>query len=299
MTYRKVHLRSGSKMTLGEEEFCARDFFPSGLLPTKRMVLEMMIWHLLPKGKGFCCPTKEEAASLVADVLIQHWIWCNVYTKQKKNVTNAILKLYMEFRVKVRVPKVKQTQKWQEAVAKPFILSLEKGFDIKAQDFQAIKKQEELYNVKETEVEKEFWRDQMEGDRKMFCDSFVDKKWLSMHERKQKAKEGQEKLQQKQEEEIESMKSVSLPKDLEEELLDLEEEQKDEDNNEYVPDDEEQNVKKKRKLVAEVETWKQGTLPENWRHVRKSIGKVSNFRFSVFVPSGTSRVLQVHRPHGV
>ena len=85
-------------MSYGDENFFARDCFSSGCLPTKREVIEMLVWHLLPKGKGFTCPPKEEAASCVADVLIEHWIWCNLYPKHKKNVVGAILKLYDEFK---------------------------------------------------------------------------------------------------------------------------------------------------------------------------------------------------------
>ena len=160
-----VHLRSGSKMTLNEENFFARDSFPSGHLPTARMVIEMMIWHLLPKGKGFTCPSRMEDAALTAETLMEHWVWCNVYPRRKQNTVNKISKLYNDFRVKCRTPKVKQTQKWKEERASPFLESLEKGLDIRTEDDKLRKKQEEEYGVKETEIDKEFWSDQMFGER--------------------------------------------------------------------------------------------------------------------------------------
>ena len=270
-----VHLRSGSKMTLNEEDFFARDSFPSGHLPTARMVIEMMIWHLLPKGKGFTCPSRMEAAALTAETLMEHWVWCNVYPRKKLNVVNKIDKLYMDFRAKCQTRKVKQTKKWKEETVKQYIESLEKGLDIRTEDDKMRKKQEGQYEVKETEVEKEFWTDQMFGGRKMYCESFVDRKWQSLHDRKTKEKVAQEKMMIEQIEEIEKMKKVPLPKDLEELMSDSDEE-KDGNDNDFVEEVEaEEPGRKRRKLVPE--STGSGSLPEGYCHVRKSIGRVSGF----------------------
>ena len=82
----------------------------------------MMVWHLLPlsKRKGFTCPVKGEAASCVADVLIEHWIWCNLYPKHKKNVVNAILKLYAEFKLMVKCQKKKRKKNDREVEGQAF-----------------------------------------------------------------------------------------------------------------------------------------------------------------------------------
>ena len=112
-----------------------------------------------------------------------------MYPKYRKLIVNVILKLYAEFKLKVKCPKQKQTEKWKEDTTKPFTLSLQQWFDIKLQDLQYTKKQEEGYGVKETEVENESWVDQVRGDRMMYCESFVDKKWPSLHKRRQKEKE--------------------------------------------------------------------------------------------------------------
>ena len=221
-------------------------------------------------------------------MLIEHWIWCNLYPKHKKNVIGAILKLYDEFKLKVRYPKQKQTEKWKEGSAKSFTLSLQKGFDIKAQDKQYIKKQEELYGVKETEVEHEFLVDQVQGERKMYYESFVDRKWRSLHERKQKEKEGFEKLKQRQEEQIESMRKVPMPKDLEEELMSVDEEdEKADSESDYVVEEEDESGKRKRQLVKETDDKGQGnTLPEGWQHIRSSIWKVGNKFISLYFIRG-------------
>ena len=62
-----ISLCSGTTVKLGPEEFCARESFSPGLLPTKRQVLEMMIFYLLPTGptKNLATSTKEEAALAV------------------------------------------------------------------------------------------------------------------------------------------------------------------------------------------------------------------------------------------
>ena len=61
---------------------------------------------------------------------------------------------------------------------KQFITNLEKAFDIRAREVNAlIMKQEALHVVKETEEERAFYLDQICGERKFLCDWFVDKKW--------------------------------------------------------------------------------------------------------------------------
>ena len=42
-----IRLRSSGQKTLGEVTFVARPTFTPGLLPTKREVLEVMLYHLL------------------------------------------------------------------------------------------------------------------------------------------------------------------------------------------------------------------------------------------------------------
>lgn len=269
-----VNLRSRSKMTLGDENFFARDFFPSGLLPTARMVVEVMLWHLLPKGKGYICPKKEEAAAFTANMLMEHWVWCNVYPTTKVNTAIKIEKLYKEFHAKCRTPKARQTEKWKEETARPYVQSLEKGLDIRTKDDTARKRLEEHFGVKETATESEYWTDQMHGDRKMFCESFVDRKWQALHDRKTTEKAAQGMMMMQQQVKIDGMKKVPLPKDIEEELMSVSEEEKEETDTDFLEEeDEDKTGKKKRKLVHE--TTDSGSLPEGYNHVRRSIGKVS------------------------
>ena len=266
MSLSKPKLRKQSRVEgPGGEHFYAREQFSNGLLPSKREIIERMIFHLLPKSMS-----RDEAADTVADELMQHWVYCNVYTKQRKNVSKAIKSLYDEFQVKKQTGKHRQTPKWFEETWNPYLLSLNNGFDIRAQTLEARKKQEELFGVKETETEEKFWKDQIEGERKMFCEAFVDRKWQSLHDRRQKEKEGMERLKEKQVLEVESIRGLTLTEEIEEEIGGAVEETRDDNDNFEA----EEQSSKRRRLVKEVDPCKSTSLPEDWRHVRHSIGKV-------------------------
>ena len=79
--FRRFNLRSATVQELAGASFFARDSFSPGLLPTSREVIEMMVHHLMPRGKGYLQKTKEEAAIMVSGLLSEHWIWCNIYPK--------------------------------------------------------------------------------------------------------------------------------------------------------------------------------------------------------------------------
>ena len=114
----------------------------------------------------------------------------------------------------------------------------------------------------------------MHGDRKMFCESFVDRKWQALHDRKTTEKAAQGMMMMQQQVKIDGMKKVPLPKDIEEELMSVSEEEKEETDTDFLEEeDEDKTGKKKRKLVHE--TTDSGSLPEGYKHVRRSIGKVS------------------------
>ena len=61
--------------------------------------------------------------------------------------------------------------------------------DIRTMDPDFRKKQEQQYEVKETEMEDKFWEDQMRGKRVGHCDGFVDRKWLAQNARRRKEEE--------------------------------------------------------------------------------------------------------------
>ena len=71
----------------------------------------------------------------------------------------------------------------------PFLQRIQKSFDIGSSDPCYIKKMEEICGVKMTQVEVEFHKDQVEGERKMYCDSFVDRRWQAQSLRRQREAE--------------------------------------------------------------------------------------------------------------
>ena len=153
-------------------------------------------------------PSKNEAAFSVAEELTDHWIRCNVYTMTKANTKSAVLKLYNKFRTLTNTTRARRTDKWWEQTVKPFVKHLEKGFDIRARDETAIKKQEAMHGVKETEEERAFYLDQICGERKLVCDSFVDRKWQKTEQRKRKERENQDKKMEIEKEVIGQMSKM-------------------------------------------------------------------------------------------
>lgn len=252
-------------MKLGKEEFTTRESFTPWLLPTKREVVERMLFHLMPSGpsKTERTCTKDEAAFLVAKELSDHWVQCNVYPMTTTNICKAVRKLYDEFRGLSRSSSKRQTEKWWLGKAKPFVEELERGFDIRAKSSTAVKKQEQAHGVKETDEEDWFYFNQIFGDRKMVCEAAVDKKWQKCEERKQAEEESMER--KKMENETARAEAV--------EVSDILMSSDDEDDDEYQPEDEE-NKTKRRKLVNESDEANRGELPRNWRHVRHSVWKV-------------------------
>ena len=170
MSYRRFNLRSATVQNLAGFDFYAKDSFTPGLLPTGREIIEMMVHHLMPRGKGYTQKNKQGAAEMISGLLSEHWIWCNIYPKSMVSIAKSVLNLYDNFKNLRYTSKARQTDTWMETKAKPFLDMLEKGFDIAATDHDYIKKLEKVYRVKMTESETDFYEDQVNGERKMFCD---------------------------------------------------------------------------------------------------------------------------------
>ena len=260
--YRARALRSGNSMSLGKEVIHGRSSFAPGVLPKERAVIEMMIEMVMPRGQGFHQVSKEEAAVRVAETLTEHWIWCNVYPKHMKNVIKMVENCWEEFRKMVKYPKARQTEKWNLEKAHPYLDKINTTLlDISTNDPGYIKKQEVLYGVKMTQLERDFLQDQI-GPQLMFCETFVDKKWVSMDNRRKKDMESHLKTEERSKRDTEMLMSkVQLP--------DLDDSEDDNKSETYQEPEQEESVKKKRRFenVPEKET---SEMPENWKHIRNS-----------------------------
>ena len=195
-------------------------------------------------------------------------MWCNVYTKTVRNVSNTLLSLYSEFKKKQGAPKSRQTEKWVKETLEPYLESLEVGLDIRTMDVAFRKKQEDLYGVKETPDEEAFWSDQICGQRVGFCDGFVDRKWQAQANRRTKDKEAMERRREKSEQEKRKFEErMEVPEEFDNNQNTAEFEDKN-----YELEGEDKNpTKKGRLLISSGSTSNTGSLPPNYRHIRTSV----------------------------
>ena len=181
-----------------------------------------MVHHLMPRGKGYIQKNKHGAAEMISGLLSEHWIWCNIYPKSMVSIAKSVMNLYEGFKNLRYTSKARQTDTWMDTKAKPFLAMLEKGFDIAATDPDYIQKLEKVYRVKMTESENLFHQDQIHGERKMFCDDFIDKKWAATDQRRRKDEESLEERTKKESEvKGERFKGVCSEEDMEVEDDDL------------------------------------------------------------------------------
>ena len=154
-------LRSSSQKTIADHVFPERAEFEAGLLPLQRQVIEVMIHHMMPRGKGNTQPSIQEAGARVASQLIEHWVHCTVYPVLQKNILKQIVNLYNEFYLIVKTKKDRRTEKWKKEKADPYVDRISNNlFDISTQDKDFSMKQESFYGAKMSEIEWDFLEDQ-------------------------------------------------------------------------------------------------------------------------------------------
>ena len=155
--------------------------FPSGQLPVGKRILEMLIALLHPETSGKNRRSKDDAYNLVTELLIEHWEWCNIYTKTRKQVRSAVEALYDDYNY------IKKHFKKREK-SPAFVKNLENFkfkvyhlFDIKVTDPQRQKRLEDENRIKMSEDEILFYEDQKantESERKRYCENYIERRWL-------------------------------------------------------------------------------------------------------------------------
>ncbi|XP_027734135.1 uncharacterized protein LOC114054827 [Empidonax traillii] len=173
-----------ARKTLGTVEYVESSGFAQGVLPTRKDVVQNMLYLLQPKRAGQAQRSKEDAAQLLAEHLQEHWLVCNLHTIATQNIKKLILKMYEEFTRLYQTRKQRQNQKFSDR-ADRFNESSEKLFDVFCTDTQMRDKLEEYSGIKMTSIEWKFLEDQR-SERKMYYEDFTEKQELKMMERRQK-----------------------------------------------------------------------------------------------------------------
>ncbi|XP_061210488.1 uncharacterized protein LOC133212759 [Neopsephotus bourkii] len=172
------------RKTLGTVEYVESSGFTQGILPTKKDVVQNMLYLLQPKRAGQAQRSKEDAAQLLAEHLQEHWLVCNLHTIATQSIKKLILKMYEEFTRLYQTRKQRQNQAFTEKADK-FNESSEKLFDVFCTDTQTRNKLEECSGIKMTSIEWKFLEDQR-SERKMYYEDFTDKQELKLMDRRQK-----------------------------------------------------------------------------------------------------------------
>ena len=88
-------LRSLSRTLIDDAVFCEKFYFQNGQLPLEKDVIEMMLFQLSPVRAGKTQRSKDDAASVIAHGLIDHWIHCNLYTLSHISVKKRLSSFLM------------------------------------------------------------------------------------------------------------------------------------------------------------------------------------------------------------
>ncbi|XP_067395142.1 uncharacterized protein [Emydura macquarii macquarii] len=171
-----------AKKTLGTVDYVESSEFAQGILPTNKDVIQNMLYLLQPKRAGQAQRSKEDAAQLLAELLQEHWLFCNLHTIAIKNIKKNILKIYEEFTKLYQTRKQRQNQSFTEK-ADTFNKSSEQLFDVFCTDTVIRNELEQYSGVKMTDIEWKFLEDQR-SERKMYHKNFMDKEEIKIMERK-------------------------------------------------------------------------------------------------------------------
>lgn len=265
--------RSKAKKLILNSVYIEASDLPNGVLPTKKQVVECMLYLLRPSRAGKLQRTKDEAARILASALQEHWIYCNIYTIHNDHITKRILVLYHRFCLNLRRPTSKQSDTWKAQMVE-YNTSMDTLFDIFCEDDKARKKKEDEFDIKMADMEWNFL-DDMRNARIGYCEDQVDRKWQRTMERKLKASVSLQKMRQKHETAHE--KTVQLVGTAYDSAFDAAQiESTDENDNEkdinFTPE-EENNSKKRRLMTNEGSDDKTG-IPPQYRHLRSGQRKI-------------------------
>ena len=279
-------LRSLSRTLIDDAVFCEKFYFQNGQLPLEKDVIEMMLFQLSPIRAGKTQRSKDDAASVIAHGLIDHWIHCNLYTLSHISVKKKIVKLFDEFR-SIQHARCKN-ENWIQKKAKPFNERVASTlFDIIVKDDGSRKRQEDFYGVSMTSSEQEFYEDQKK-DRLMYNEMQVDRKWEKMVTKRKKREDGLKRLFEREKESQQNPKVLLIETDIiESDNNDAETEETNNNDPAFsMPDSVHETTpqskrKRKRVFTPEIKADQDDNLPYEYRHIRQGERRVKEKYYRV------------------
>ena len=173
--------RTKTQKTICGTVYSESSALPPGVLPTKKNVVECLMYLMRKDRAGKQQRTVTDGINLMAYTLIAHWEFCNIYTIHRKNLVQRLQRLYSDFKNNVQQRVSRQTDAWKASM-KQYNEDMMKLFDIFCEDTACRERLEEECGVKMTEMEWAFL-DDMRNGRKMMCEDFVDRQWQRARER--------------------------------------------------------------------------------------------------------------------
>ena len=179
----KRETRSSARKELGDAVYIESDSLPTGVLPTRKDIIQSMMFLLRPQRAGQAQRSREYAAHILSYVVNDHWLFCNIYTLRPRHIEKHILQLYKQFNNLIQTRSNRRNEAYLKRV-EDFNNESMKLFDVFCQDEEARKKLEAQYEIKMDVEGWEYLNDQR-GARLLFCENIVDKTWEKTVKRRQ------------------------------------------------------------------------------------------------------------------
>lgn len=181
-----ANMNTRAKVTsiLGDTAYKEAEGLPNGVLPTKKQVVECMMYLLRPNRAGTVNRSREDAAKILSYVLVEHWEHCNIYTIHERHVANKILVMYKQFS-NLKKNRARYTNASGIEKLSSYNSDMNTLFDIYCEDKDARKSKEEAADVTMGKMEFDFLED-MRTQRIGFCSDQVDRCWQRSMKRKEK-----------------------------------------------------------------------------------------------------------------
>ena len=162
---------------------CIENTLPNGRLPTLQVVLDYL-FELRSNAQDRGASIEGQAA---LDIM-NHWIYCNVYTISRKAVVNKITESLKTFTQLREYPKSKKKDTYWERYD-VFLEQYRQLFDIKYTTYERKKSQEKIWKVDMTERDEIFYENMKKTPQFGYCETFTDRKWANTVKRKLKEEE--------------------------------------------------------------------------------------------------------------